>query len=165
MFHRPLVPADFAIPTLSTDAYRLEPLTNRWVIPDFAAITESFPYLDGLIGPPGSIPADGEYTLETNVIELAWHEREFGQRTSFAFAAIAPDNKRELGCMYLYPSPHADEDAVGISWARWSPTDPDFSATDQRFFDEFRSWVEREWPFATVVYPGRTVPWEKWLAR
>jgi hypothetical protein len=65
--------------------------------------------------------------------------------------------------VYLYPSPHADEDAMGICWARWSADDPDYPATDQQFFSEFQSWVEREWPFTNVVYPGRTVPWEKWL--
>jgi hypothetical protein len=155
----PLVPPDFVIPALVTPAYRLEPLTNRWVIEDFAAITESFPHVDGLIGPPGNIPAPGEYTLETNVNELAWHEREFRTRHSFAFAAITHDDTSEVGCMYLYPSHHPEEDAVGISWARWDPTDP---GTDARFFDDFRSWVEREWPFDNVAYPGRTIPWEKW---
>jgi hypothetical protein len=130
------------------------------VIEDFAAIIESFPHIDGLIGPPGSIPEEGAYTLETNLVELGWHEREWWTRTSFAFAAITHDNKRELGCMYLYPSPSPEEDAVGVSWARWDPADP---AADARFFEEFRGWVEREWPFGNVVYPGRTVPWEEWL--
>jgi hypothetical protein len=157
---RPLVPNDFDIPPLSVDRYRLEPLTNRWVLEDFAAIIESLPHLDGLIGPPGSAPAPAEYTLETNVLELAWHEREFRTRHSFAFAAITHDDQREVGCMYLYPSPRPDEDAVGISWARWDPADPD---GDARFFDEFRSWVEREWPFTPVAYPGRCISWADWL--
>jgi hypothetical protein len=152
-----LVPADFKIPTLTTPTYRLEPLTNRWVIEDFAAIIESFPHIDGLIGPPGSIPAPGEYTLETNVIELAWHEREFRTRHSFAFAAITHDDAREVGCMYLYPSNRPDADAIGVCWARWDPTDLD---ADGRFFAEFRSWVEQDWPFNSVVYPGRSAPWE-----
>jgi hypothetical protein len=155
-----LVPDGFEVPALTTDAYRLEPLTNRWVIEDFAAITESFPHLDGLIGPPGSIPEPGSYTLETNVVELAWHEREFRTRHSFAFAAITHGDEREVGCMYLYPSPNPDEGAVGISWARWDPADP---GADARFFTTFQEWVERAWPFERVVYPGRSVPWEKWL--
>jgi len=161
VYIHPLVPADFVIPTLTTPTYRLEPLTNRWVVQDFAAIIESFPYLDGLIGPPGSIPEDGAYTMETNVVELGWHEREFRTRHSFAFAAITHDDQREVGCMYLYPSLKKAEDAVGISWARWDPSDPD---ADTRFFDDFRTWVEREWPFGHVAYPGRTIPWEDWLA-
>ena len=157
----PLVPDDFEIPTLATDAYRLEPLTNRWVVEDFAAIIESFPHIDGLIGPPGSIPEPGAYTLETNVIELAWHEREFRTRSSFAFAAITHDDTREVGCVYLYPPSAPAEDAVGISWARWDPNDPE---ADARFFAEFRDWVARDWPFAAVSYPGRTVPWSEWLS-
>jgi hypothetical protein len=161
MYIQPLVPPDFVVPTLATPAYRLEPLTNRWVIEDFAAIIESFPHLDGLIGPPGSLPDDGAYTLEVNVIELGWHEREFRTRHSFAFAAITHDDRREVGCMYLYPSPVPGEDAVGISWARWDPDDP---GADARFFQEFREWVARDWPFGLVVYPGRTVPWDQWLS-
>jgi len=160
VFSRPLVPDGFEIPILATGDYRLEPLTNRWVIEDFAAIIESFPHLDGLLGPPGSIPAPGEYTLETNVVELAWHEREFRTRHSFAFAAITHDNAREVGCMYLYPSPRPAEDAVGISWARWDPADP---GADGRFFDEFRGWVDRAWPFVHVAYPGRSISWDQWL--
>ena len=161
MRFRPLVPDDFEIPAFSTGTYRLEPLTNRWVIEDFAAIIESFPHIDGLIGPPGSIPERGTYTLETNVIELAWHEREFRTRQSFAFAAITHDNTREVGCVYLYPPPTPREDAVGISWARWDPDDPD---ADARFFAEFRAWVARDWPFANVAYPGRSIPWDTWLS-
>ena len=53
------------------------------------------------------------------------------------------------------------EDAVGLSWARWDPTDP---GADARFFVDFRTWVEREWPFSHVAYPGRTVSWEDWLS-
>lgn len=162
MYGRRLVPESFVIPTLTTPTYRLEPLTNRWLIQDFAAIIESFPYLDGLIGPPGSIPEEGSYTLETNVVELCWHEREWGTRSSFAFAAITPDDRREVGCMYLYQSPNAGEDAVGMSWARRDPADP---GADRRFFEEFRAWVAAEWPFDHVAYPGRTISWDEWSAR
>ncbi|HSS11609.1 MAG TPA: hypothetical protein VLL25_17110 [Acidimicrobiales bacterium] len=79
-------------------------------------------------------------------------------RSSVAFAAITHDDQREVGCMYLYPSPNADEDAVGMSWARWDPSDP---TADARFFDEFCSWFERDWPFTNVAYPGRSIPREK----
>ena len=160
MYLPTLVADDFEIPALSTDRYRLEPLTNRWVLHDFAAITESFSHIDGLILPPGSLPAEGTYTLETNVLELAWHEREFGARHSFAFAAITHDDQREVGCMYVYPSMHPDYDAVGCSWARWDPEDP---GADVRFFEEFRSWISAAWPFARVAYPGRSIPWPEWL--
>jgi hypothetical protein len=160
MYLPTLVPDEFKIPTLSTDQYRLEPLTNRWVLHDFAAIIETFPHMEGLILPPGSLPSEGTYTLETNVLELAWHEREFRTRHSFAFAAITHDDRREVGCMYLYPSMWPEFDAVGCSWARW---DPDDAAADDRFFEEFRSWVAADWPFSQVAYPGRDIPWPEWL--
>jgi hypothetical protein len=161
VFLEPLVPADFEIPPLRTDRYRLEPLNNRWVLQDFAAITETFPHMEGLILPPGSLPVPGTYTLETNALELAWHEREYNTRRSFGFAAITHDDRREVGCMYLYPSFRREDDAVGCSWARWDPDDPD---ADKRFFEEFRCWVEERWPFERVAYPGRSISWEDWLS-
>ena len=63
--------------------------------------------------------------------------------------------------MYLYPSLNKAEDAVGLSWARWDPADP---AADARFFEEFRSWVDNDWPFSHVVYPGRSLSSEQWLS-
>jgi hypothetical protein len=160
VFRAPLVPDDFAIPSLTTDAWRLEPLNMRWLVQDYAALVVSWEHLDGLMVPPGTLGPITDLSLEMDIVELGWHEREFVTRRSFAFVAISHDDTQALGYAYLYASPHPDEDAAILTWARWDPDDP---GADQRLYEQIRTWVADEWPFTNAVFPGRTVPWEKWL--
>lgn len=161
MFRTPLVPDDFDIPTLRTPAWRLEPLTNRWLMQDYAALVVSWEHLDGLMVPPGTLGPISDLSLAMDVVELGWHEREFVTRRSFAFIAISPDDSEALGYAYLYASPHSDEDVAIVTWARWDPEDP---GADERLYGQIRAWVAAEWPFQNAVYPGRSIPWEVWLA-
>ncbi len=160
MFRAPLVPADFEIPTFRTAAYRLEPLTMKWLIPDYAAVAASWEHLDGKMTPPGTLGPISDLSLEMDVVELGWHEREFTTRRSFAFIAMTHDDATAVGYCYIYASPHPDEDAAILTWARWDEDDPD---ADGRFHDEITPWIAECWPFAKVAYPGRSVPWDEWL--
>lgn len=162
MFRTPLVPDDFELPTLSTDAWRLEPLNMKWLVQDYAALVVSWEHLDGLMVPPGTLGPISDLSMEMDVMELGWHEREFVTRRSFAYVAIGHDDAEALGYAYLYASPHADEDAAILTWARWDEADPE---ADARLYGQIRDWVAAEWPFANAVFPGRSVPWDEWLAK
>jgi len=65
----PLVPDGFTVPAgLETGRFRLRMLTVRDVVADFEAIRDRAPGL----------------TLEQNLIDLGWHQKEFQTRRSFA---------------------------------------------------------------------------------
>jgi len=68
-------PRDFALVS-----YRLSSLAPEHVDEDFEAVMATAPLLTGLFGdwPSG-------LTLESNLIDLAWHEREFTARRSFSW--------------------------------------------------------------------------------
>jgi hypothetical protein len=159
-FRKPLIPFDVEVPTLSTDRYRLEPLTMRWLTQDYAAVAASWPTLDGRMVPPGTLGPITDLSMEQDVVELGWHEREFTTRRSFAFVAISHDDRASLGCCYVYGSPRPDEDAAILTWATLDPDDP---GADERLHGEVEAWIADEWPFVNPVFPGRSVPWATWL--
>jgi hypothetical protein len=33
---------------------------------------------------------------------------------------------------------------------------------DGVLFDKVKKWVDKEWPFKNVAYPGRDISWHKW---
>jgi hypothetical protein len=73
------VPADFAVPAgFESAGFRLRMLTVNDVVKDFEAVMTSAAHLKELF--PHEDWADG-LTLEQNLIELGWHQREFQNRT------------------------------------------------------------------------------------
>jgi hypothetical protein len=151
MYSRPLVPADFVVPErLETDSFLLRPLTVHDVIRDFDAVMSSAAELKERMGDGSSWPEG--LTLEENLIDLGWHQREFTIRHSFAYTVVSPDGKRCLGCCYIYPASDPAFDAVALYWARQSRIgDP----ADTALGDAFRGWLARDWPFKRIDFPGR----------
>ena len=59
-------------------------------------------------------------TLEQNLIDLAWHQKEFQRRTSFAYTMVTTDEKKVIGCVYFYPTSKSGYDAEVFMWVRES---------------------------------------------
>ncbi len=78
--------------------YRLTPLSPEFVDEDFDSVIETGELLDGIFGAwPNGL------TRESNLIDLAWHEREFTAKRSFSW--IVRDNRADyFGCFYLFPA-------------------------------------------------------------
>jgi len=118
-------------------------LSVRDLVPDFEAMHDRVASDGTHRGAPG-------LTLEQNLVDLGWHEKEFQLRRSFAYTVSAPDESRVLGCVYLYPSEHAD-----VEVHLWVRRDAWEAGLDPELEQAVRSWVDERWPFATAVYPGR----------
>ncbi len=69
-------------------------------------------------------------------------------RSSIAYTVVAPDESRVLGCVYIYPD--EDADAQVRLWVR-----RDAYELDSVLEQTVREWIEREWPFPRVSWPGR----------
>ena len=140
----PLVPEDFDVPAgLESERFRLRMLSVRDVVPDFEAIHER-------LRPDGTARGAPGLTLEQNLVDLGWHEKEFQLRRSFAYTVVAPDESRVLGCVYLVPSEQADVEVH--LWVRRDAWD---AGLDPELEHTVRAWVDERWPFASAVYPGR----------
>jgi hypothetical protein len=105
---------------------------------DFAAIVESAADIKAA-NPQSSWP-DG-LTKEANLIDLAWHQREFEARRSFAWVMENAQGDY-LGCLYVYPS-ISGESAADVAW--WWRTGAAVSKLALR--RELQAWFSSEtWP-------------------
>ena len=155
----PFVPAEFQVPaTLETKEFRLRMLTVNDVVKDYDAVMSSVQHLKTIW--PGSGWPNG-LTLEQNLIDLGWHQKEFQRRRSFAYTVVTPDESRVIGCVYINPTRKQGFDAVVFLWARESELPGGLEA---RLHAAVKDWVAKEWPFKKVSFPGRGVAWEAWRA-
>ena len=156
---KPIVPREFVVPTLlETDRFRLRPITIHDVVKDYDAVMTSRAYLRGLF--PWGWPPD-DLTLEQDLIDLAWHQKEFALETSFNVAQMSPDERRLLGCVYVDPTEKAGYDAEVSFWVRLDERE---TGLEQALEATVRTWIAEVWPFERVGYPGRDVTWEAWEA-
>jgi hypothetical protein len=152
------VPADFQVPPrLEADGFHLRMLTVNDLVKDYDAVMTSMARLKGLMK-PGSTWPEG-LTLEDDLIDLGWHQREFLLRRSFCYTVMSPDESVCLGCCYIYPSEKTSFDAKAYWWVRTSAV---AEGMNGRLGKAFQGWLQDHWPFKRVAYPGRDISWETW---
>ncbi len=154
MYKRRIVPEGFTPPARADGpGFHLRMLTIHDVVKDFDAVMSAAPRLKAAMEPGGTWP-DG-LTLEENLIDLAWHQRDFTIGHSFAYTVMNDDETRCLGCCYISPKDKPgdwpDYDAVAFYWAR----DLDL---DVALGQVFRGLIA-QFPFGHVAFPGRDQPW------
>ena len=154
------VPDDFDVPErLAGDGFMLRPLTINDVVKDYDAVMTSQARLLDLFGPGHGWPAP-DLSLEQDLIDLGWHQKEFQIRQSFAYTVMTPDETRCLGCAYVEPSPKQGYDAQVFFWVRDSEL---ATGLESRLEDALHSWIADRWCFTHVAWPGRDTPWAQWL--
>ncbi|MEO1089367.1 MAG: GNAT family N-acetyltransferase [Pseudomonadota bacterium] len=159
-YRRPLLP-DGVVPPLVLEGagFRLRPLTIHDLVRDYDAVMSSVDRLRGAMDPSSAWPVG--LTLEDDLIDLAWHQREFTLGHSFAYSVVSPDEVRCLGCAYVYPSDRWGFDAMAFYWVRASEA---ATGLDERLGVAFRAWLRDDWPLDTIAFPGRDVAWADWAA-
>ena len=144
------VPDDFKIPALlKTDQFRLRMLSVDDVEKDYEAVIESRELLHDMYGGPWPRPG---FTLEENLVDLKRHQQEFLDRKAFAYTVVSLDETKVLGCLYINPPKTAGPDAVVTMWVRQTEYD---KGLDEILFHTIRDWIDSDWPFRKVDYPGR----------
>jgi hypothetical protein len=139
-----LVPDGFEVPHgLEHERFRVRKLTIDDVVKDFEAINDRVDHR----GDPRPPFVD---TIELNLVDLGWHQKEFELRRSFAYTVVAPDESQVLGCVYLNPS--ESHDARITFWVRRSAFE---AGLDPVLEDAVREWVATRWPFERVSYAER----------
>ena len=146
------VPNDFSIPAvLETDRFRLRMLKVTDVVKDYDAVMTSVEHLHGVFGENSKWPSK-DLTLEQDLIDLGWHQKEFQSRSSFAYTVMNLDETLCLGCMYIFHSESQDFEADVYMWVRKSEFD---KGLDPILFEAVKHWITDKWPFTKVRYPGR----------
>jgi hypothetical protein len=160
MNRKPLLPPDFEMPTdLETSRFVLRMLTIHDLVKDYDAVMSSVDHLKSTYSNVNNRNWPDCLTLENNLIDLAWHQREFTIRRSFAYKVVSPDESAYLGCIYINPTLKRDYDAMVMFWVRASELD---SGLDDELFNAVKIWIAENWPFKRVAYPGRDISVIDW---
>jgi len=145
------VPDDFEVPSgFETGEFRVRPITVADAEKDYEAVMESMDiihrsFLD--VGWPTE-----SFTLDENRRDLAAKELKSERRHSFTYTVVSPDESQVLGCVYVNKG-IGGPDAAVFMWVRRSVQN---AGMDSLLEKAVRDWIEKDWPFEGVVYPGRT---------
>ena len=95
MHDRPrLVPDDFDVPaTLEHSSFRLRMLTVNDLVRDYDAVMSSVDHLRTTYSRESGGDWPTGLTLEDDLVDLGWHQREFTLRASFAYTVMTPDEE------------------------------------------------------------------------
>lgn len=151
------VERDFVVPeVLETSDFRLRMLTVNDLIKDYDAVMSSVDHLRA-VWPDTDWPEG--LTLEDDLIDLGWHQKEFLNRSSFAYTLVTLDEVTVIGCVYINPTKAIAYDAEIYLWVRASEL---HSGLDARLFDTVKNWLAKDWPFENPAFPGREIDWNTW---
>jgi hypothetical protein len=131
------VPAGF-----ETERLRVRPLTIHDVVKDYDAVMSSRADLVGLF--PGSDWPRDDLTLEQDLIDLAWHQKEFQIGSSYTYTVVSLDEARVLGCIYLFPPSDPENQADVTFWVRSDLLSSDLKA---HLDENLRTWLGKRWGF------------------
>ncbi|WP_339694190.1 twin-arginine translocation pathway signal protein [uncultured Parasphingorhabdus sp.] len=155
------IPADFDAPTLvETENFKLVPLGPELVDIDFAAYMSSIEHLQQTFTRSTGWPHQ-DISAADAMRDMENEQARFEKRQSFAYAVLTPDGTRERGSLYVRPSSVDGHDAEVSMWVTKAEYDAGF---DAELYAWARRWIESDWPFEKVAYPGRAIDWESWDA-
>lgn len=151
------VPADFIAPTeLRYEDLIATPLTREHLQDDMAAVNSSLVTIRQTRG--GSWPSE-PVSEEFDLLDLAWHEREFRDGNSYAYVVY---NEAEvyIGCFYLYGMGHRttlteelSDYQVDASW--WVTEDAYGQGYYQKLQSALQGWLQEELGFSEVYYSNK----------
>ncbi len=153
------IPDGFEPPVLvETANFKLVPLGPELVDIDYAAYMSSIEHLQETFTRSTSWPHE-DITDEDAMQDMLNEQERFNQRESFAYAVLTLDGERERGCVYVRPSSKPGYEAEVSLWVTKAEFDAGF---DTELYAWASAWVEENWPFEEVAYPGRAIEWAAW---
>ena len=160
------LPTGFSAPTeLTYEDLAARALTREHLDDDVRGINASIELIQRTRG--GGWPTE-PVTETFDFVDLVWHELEFRDGFSFAYAVYDAAN-RYLGCCYLYPMGRRTELSeerlghdVDVSW--WVTPDAYERGYYEKLFHALRHWVTEAYPFRAPYYSNGEIPDEE-LAR
>ena len=135
------------------DGFSLRPLTVRDAVQDFAAVMGSREALWALFGEGWHWPPEN-LSLEADLVDLAWHQKEFELGTSFAWTVAARHESRLLGCAYLFPARLPGWEADAFFWVT-SDVRQRLEAPVEAAFRTLLAAFQLQ----GIARPGRALPW------
>lgn len=154
------LPTGYKVPEkLTFEDLVAKPLTRTDLKADLEAVNSSIEIIQKTRG--GSWPLE-ELSEEFDFLDLAWHEREFRENSSFAYV-VYDNNGQYIGCFYLYPMGHRTELTdellaynVDASW--WVTVTAYEGGYYEKLYRALQQWLAQFFPFEKVYYSNKEVP-------
>jgi hypothetical protein len=152
------IPDDFIIPEkLETDKFLFRKLCYADAKLDYEAVMSSIDIIHQTRG--GTWPTP-ELTYLDDQIDLAWHQREFEFRSTFAYTIMNLADTECLGCLYIYPAGFRDEKSLS------GDADVSFWVTQESYdsglypiaYQTLRDWLRQDWPFENPIFTNKLIP-------
>ena len=142
MYRKPLVPEEFIVPLkVRMEKFVLKPLTIECVDLDFEAVQHS-------VDKEGNPTPRPDLTKQQNLIDLAWHQKEFQKRSSFAYTILSPGEKECWGCLYVYPADNNKEIEVVVDF--WLTSNAYRKFGMQSVGKIIEQWLMEYWSFGII---------------
>jgi hypothetical protein len=155
------LPEDFYVPTLVAGLrFRIRPISVHDAVRHFDAVMSNRDRLWDRFGEMWGWPHT-DLTLEQDLVDLGWQQKEGQLRRTFTYAVLTPDEARLLGCVYVFPAQKSGAEAEADFWVR---ADQDDAGLEKELEEFVREWLETAWPFRSVRFPGRDLSWAEWQA-
>ncbi len=153
-----LVPESFLVPEkLEHPKFVIRKLTARDVYLDYLAVTSSIEVIKKTRG--GNWPPK-ELTFEDDLIDLAWHQREFEHKSSLAYTVMNPDQTECLGCLYFYPAGYRAEapENADVDVSFWVTQKAYDEGLYPELFKTIKDWLTKDWPFKNPHWTNKEIP-------
>lgn len=148
-----------APPELTFDDIVARPLTRADLRDDLQAVNSSIEVIQNSRG--GSWPTE-QLSDEFDLLDLAWHEREFRDASSFAYV-VYNTSGQYVGCFYLYGLGHRTELTeellgfdVDASW--WVSAKAHEQGYYPKLYKAMQEWLPEEFKFSKVYYSNKQIP-------
>ncbi|ESP91460.1 hypothetical protein [Pseudoalteromonas luteoviolacea] len=125
---------------------------------DFDAVMSSQQRLQGIFG-PGSQWPKSDMTLDENIESLQVHKKEFESRLAFAYSVFNKSKDKCLGSVYIDPSQSPNYDCEVYLWIRDDSID-----LEKVLYETVLFWLQEQWPFSRIAFPGRSISWACWAS-
>ncbi len=155
------VPANFNVPReYRTTQFKLVPLGPDLASQDYQAYMSSIEHLQKTFTGSQNWP-NRNITMADAMKDVEGEKSRFDARKSFTYSVLTLDGAKELGCVYISPSPKQGYEAVLRIWVTQEQFDRGFEAM---LIPEVKKWLAAQWPFQKVAWPKREISLEQWNA-
>jgi hypothetical protein len=144
---------------LENEDFYARPLARNDIDADLAGVNSSIEIIQKTRG--GSWPS-GVLNKDEDLLDLAWHEREYKDGDSFAYV-IYTNNDEYVGCFYLYAvgvrTPLTEQNIdydVDASW--WVTTDMYENGYYEKVYEALHKWLTENFKFSKVLYSNKHIP-------
>ena len=153
---KPFVPADFQVPEMYVSqrgTFKLKPLGPKYAKLDYDAYMSSIEHLQKNFSGSNRWPHAGISMAEA-IEDTKGEESGFKARRKFTFAVLNMTESRELGSVYIGPSPKEGYDAAVRMWVTENQAAIEF---DRRLLEEVKVWLRARWPFGKIAFIGSEI--------